>query len=280
MIGPTLKNIRKNKNIPIKVICDGVMDPGNYWRLENGQIETSFSTILKLLERMNTSLEEFAEELNLDDNLYQSHQTDLIHFFKNKDIANLKCLKRNIENDLENNHSLKLAHLNLLTDLYIAKIDDTWDAENSKSVLKHYLANCRNWNVYELSLLNNVLFIYELEASFSFYKIAVEKFSKKQNEKIIPLTLNFMALCIQQRDKQKVQYLLSVLDTIELDEKSTYEYMTCKWGVAIAQYYLLGDPHYLLEAEKIVDLFSFIGMEDTFSLYRSWTNSYMKLINK
>lgn len=278
MIGPTLKQIRKNKNIPIKVICDGIMDPGNYWRLENGQIETSFSTILKLLERTNTSLEEFAEELNLDDNLYQSHQADLIYFFKNKDTANLKSLKEKITSDLEDNYTLKLAHLLCLTDLYIAKIDNTWDDAESKSILKNYLANCRNWNTYELALLNNVLFIYELEASFSFYKIASVKFSEKEKEKIIPLTLNFLSLCIQQKDNQQVQYLLSVLNTIELDEKSTYEYITRKWGVAIAQYYLLGDADYLLQAEKIVELFSYIGMDDTFNLYRSWTNSYKKII--
>lgn len=278
LIGATLKQIRKDKNIPIKAICDGIIDPGNYWRLENGQIETSFSTILKLLERLNTSLEEFAEALDLDDNLFKSHQANMVHFFKNKDTENLKSLKEKIGQDLDKNPTIKLKHLFHLTDLYIAKIEDTWNDAESKSILKNYLANCRNWNTYELALLNNVLFIYELEVSFSFYKMAVDKFSEKQNEKIIPLTLNFMALCIQHGDIEKVRYVLTVLMGIDLDEKDTYELMICRWGIAIARYYLLADVSYLLEAEKIVDMFSYIGMDDTFNLYQSWTTAYKELI--
>lgn len=278
MIGATLKKIRKDKNIPIKVICDGVIDPGNYWRLENRQIETSFSTILKLLERLNTSLEEFAEELDSDDNLYKSHQADLVHFFKNKDADSLRQLIEKIARDLERAQTLKLAHLYHLTNLYIAKVDKSPYDEKSKSVIKNYLANCRNWNAYELALLNNVLFIYELDASFSFYKIASERFAERQKDKIIPLSLNFLSLCVQQQDKEKVQYLLSVLTAIDLNEKSAYESMTRKWGIAIAQYFLLHDTNYLGEAEKVVNLFSYIGMNDTFNLYSSWTNSYKKII--
>lgn len=278
MIGATLKKIRKDKNIPIKVICQGIIDPGNYWRLENDQIETSFSTILKILERMNTSLEEFAEALDLDDSRFKAHQASLVHFFKNKETEKLKALKEKVMHDLDENYSLKTDHLYHLTNLYIAKIDHNWDDTKSKAILKNYLANCRNWNTYELALLNNVLFIYDLEASFSFYKLACEKYSKKQSEKIIPLTLNFLSLCIQQQDNKKVDYLLRVLQNIVLDEKKTYEQLTRKWGLAIARFYLFRDEKYALEAEKIISIFSYIEMEDTFNLYQSWTAAYKKLI--
>lgn len=53
MVGVTLKKIRKDKNIPIQTICEGVMDPATYWRLENGKINSSFPTVLQILERMN-----------------------------------------------------------------------------------------------------------------------------------------------------------------------------------------------------------------------------------
>lgn len=38
------------------------MDSGNYWRLENGKIDSSFSTVLQILERMNISIKEFIEK--------------------------------------------------------------------------------------------------------------------------------------------------------------------------------------------------------------------------
>lgn len=280
MIGKTLKKIRKDKNIPIQFICDGIMDPGNYWRLENGQIESSFSTVLKLLERMNLSIEEFAEEFPLNSNSHKTYETELVTFFKNKDLQKLKALKERIADDLKRNKTMKLTHLYYLTDIYIAKIDENWDAQVSSEQLKKYLAKSNNWNSYELALLNNVLFIYELDVSYLFYKTAVSKYSQINKDKIIPLTLNMMALSIQHNDKGKLVYILSILETIELDEKSSYERLTQKWGLQIANYYLSKDSTYLLEAEKIVDIFLHIDMKDTHHLYQSWTATYKKIIEQ
>ena len=280
MIGKTLKKIRKDKNIPIQFICDGIMDPGNYWRLENGQIESSFSTVLKLLERMNLSIEEFAEEFPLNSNSHKIHETELVTFFKNKDLQKLKALKERIADDLKRNKTMKLTHLYYLTDIYIAKIDENWDAQVSSEQLKKYLAKSNNWNSYELALLNNILFIYELDVSYLFYKTAVSKYSQINKEKMIPLTLNMMALAIQHNDKEKLIYILSILETIELDEKSSYERLTQKWGIQIANYYLSKDSIYLLKAEKIVDIFLQIDMKDTHHLYQSWTATYKKIIEQ
>lgn len=280
MIGKTLKKIRKDKNIPIQFICDGIMDPGNYWRLENGQIESSFSTVLKLLERMNLSIEEFAEEFPLNSNSHKIHETELVTFFKNKDLQKLKALKERIADDLKRNKTMKLTHLYYLTDIYIAKIDENWDAQVSSEQLKKYLAKSNNWNSYELALLNNILFIYELDVSYLFYKTAVSKYSQINKEKMIPLTLNMMALAIQHNDKEKLIYILSILETIELDEKSSYERLTQKWGIQIANYYLSKNSTYLLKAEKIVDIFLQIDMKDTHHLYQSWTATYKKIIEQ
>lgn len=280
MIGKTLKKIRKDKNIPIQFICDGIMDPGNYWRLENGQIESSFSTVLKLLERMNLSIEEFAEEFPLNSNSHKIYETELVTFFKNKDLQKLKALKEQIADDLKRDKTMKLTHLYYLTDIYIAKIDENWDAQVSSEQLKKYLAKSNNWNSYELALLNNILFIYELDVSYLFYKTAVSKYSQINKEKMIPLTLNMMALAIQHNDKEKLIYILSILETIELDEKSTYERLTQKWGIQIANYYLSKDSTYLLKAEKIVDIFLQIDMKDTHHLYQSWTATYKKIIEQ
>lgn len=280
MIGKTLKKIRKDKNIPIQFICDGIMDPGNYWRLENGQIESSFSTVLKLLERMNLSIEEFAEEFPLNSNSHKIHETELVTFFKNKDLQKLKALKERIADDLKRNKTMKLTHLYYLTDIYIAKIDENWDAQVSSEQLRKYLAKSNNWNSYELALLNNILFIYELDVSYLFYKTAVSKYSQINKEKMIPLTLNMMALAIQHNDKEKLIYILSILETIELDEKSSYERLTQKWGIQIANYYLSKNSTYLLKAEKIVDIFLQIDMKDTHHLYQSWTATYKKIIEQ
>lgn len=279
MVGDTLKKIRKDKNIPIRLICDGIMDSGNYWRLENNKIDSSFSTVLKLLERMNISIEEFTEEFSLDDNIYKSYEKKLVIFFKNKDIKSLKLLRQKISSNLRYKRTMRLTHLYYLTDIYIAKIDKNWVANKSKKKIKNYLIKCSNWNSYELALLNNVLFIYTFDICFLFYRKAISKFSQSNKKNIIPLTLNIMTLSIEKKDREKTLYLLSILNKIKLEEKNTYELMTQQWGICIAQYYLLDDSKYIHEAEEIVSMFLQIGMNDTYSLYRSWTNSYKEIIN-
>lgn len=282
LIGLTLKKFRKDKNIPIMLICDGIMDSGNYWRLENEKINSSFSTVLKLLERMNVSIEEFTEEFDIGNNVYKSYEIALVSAFKQKNTKDLKLLKQKISSDLADQKTMKLTNLYYLVDIYISKIDKTWDSKEGKLHIKNYLSKCNNWNSYELTLLNNVLFIYELDISFLFYKMAINKISNINinQEKIILLTLNTMSLCIENDEKDKLIYLLSVLDKIKLEEKETYGLITQQWGRFIGQYYLFNNPKYLLEAENIVNIFKTIGMDDTYNLYYSWTNSYKNIIKK
>lgn len=166
VVGVTLKKIRKDKNIPIQTICERIMDPATYWRLENGKINSSFPTVLQLLERMNISMEEFMEEFfSSEESLYQSYERELVTYFKNQDVEKLKQLKQKLSNYFENNKVIKLTHLYYLADLYIATIDKSWKAKESEKNIKNYLTRCKNWNVYELTLLSNVLFIYELDIS-------------------------------------------------------------------------------------------------------------------
>lgn len=261
------------------MICNGIMDPGNYWRLENGKIDSSFSTILKLLERMNISVKEFTEQLDLNNNLYKSYEKELVRHFKNKEIGKLKILKETLSDLLNQQTSLKLTHLHALVDIYIFRIDPSWDAQKSKKMIKEYLAKCSNWNLYELTLLNNVLFIYDLNTSFLFYKTAAANLTEKNTNKIIPLSLNMLALCVEKEDKEKTQYLLTTLQRTQVVENNMYERTTQKWGIAIAKYYLSNHPKYLLEAEAMIDTFLQLNMKDTFNLYHSWTNEYKRIIN-
>lgn len=66
-IGEIIKNIRTNKGISAKVVYEGIMDKANFWRFENGYIESSFSNVLQIMERLNVFFDEFAFLLNEED---------------------------------------------------------------------------------------------------------------------------------------------------------------------------------------------------------------------
>lgn len=279
-VGATLKKIRKDKNIPIQSICAGVMDPATYWRLENGKINSSFPTVLLLMERMNLSIEEFVEELfSAEESIYQSYERELIAYFKNKDVEKLKLFKQKLAPYFEKKIPVKLTHLYYLADLYIAKIKQTENAKASEQKIKKYLTQCDNWNLYELTLLSNVLFIYDLGTSFHFYKTAANKRSMTNQKEIISLSLNMMALCIEKQDKEKVDYLFFILQKMELDEEMTYDIIIRKWGMAIAQYFLLKDSEYLAEAKDTLDILLKLGMTDTYNHYSLQTNYSQKIID-
>lgn len=281
MIGTTLKKIRKAKNIPIKNLCHEAIDQGNYWRLENEKIESSFSTILKIIYNMNITIEEFVEQLPIERVKYEDYESKLIHYFKNKDIDMLEHLKEDLHQELPVNASLRISHLYYLTDLYISRIKNVPYKKDSQKFLQKYLINCNDWGSYELSLLNNTLFIFDVDISFLFYKKCVAKFSKSKNKeslKIIPLTLNLMALSAEYNQRKIILFLLSILEKLEIQENDTYEYIIRKWGINIANYLLFKEDTHLNEAKKIVNLLSALDMKDTHALYSSWTLSYENLV--
>lgn len=278
-VGATLKKIRKDKNIPIQAICEGIMDSSTYWRLENGKINSSFPTVLQLLERMNVSIEEFVEELfDAEESLYQSYERELSTYFKKKDTENLKLFQQKLSPYIKMTKSIKLAHLYYLADLYLATLDENWEAKASEQQIKQYLTQCNNWNLYELTLLSNVLFIYDLSISFHFYKTAVNTRKKRNQKEVISLTLNMMALCIEKQDQEKVQYLFCVLQEMRLEEEKTYEIILRKWGMAIAQYFLSKNPKYLDAAKDTLDILLILGMKDTYNYYHSQTNAFQRII--
>ncbi len=65
VVGETIKEIRKNETgLSInKLALEYDLDRGNLSRIENGKIDTQFSTIWKISEALNISFSEFASIL-------------------------------------------------------------------------------------------------------------------------------------------------------------------------------------------------------------------------
>lgn len=55
-LGKTIRKIRKMKNIKLKNICGNVIEMGNYWRFEQGQISVSADTFYQIIRNLNISL--------------------------------------------------------------------------------------------------------------------------------------------------------------------------------------------------------------------------------
>lgn len=284
MIGSTLKFLRKDKNIPIRLICNGVMDEANYWRLENNKIETSFTTVMHILERLNVTLEEFQKLADLDIALRKKEwEKRLYTAFNSKNSISLYKLRHDIAVERATHDTIYLTHLEALSSLYLARIAQKDYDEHDKKVIRDYLFRCNNWGKYEITLLNNTLFIFaDADVCFELYSKAYQTLSKLPEDeqvRVIPLSINMISLLILCQENAKVRQIVEKISRLTIDDKYVYYSLCRKWVINIANYYLKKDEDYLIEAKKVVKLFKLIDMTTTFDRYNAWTKDYEKLVN-
>jgi Rgg/GadR/MutR family transcriptional activator len=285
-LGYTIKEIRKDKKIPIKSICTDVMDPGNYWRLESGQIESYFSNVVHLIDRLNVSYQEFMFILN------ERMVTDTINYnekffraWSHQSIEKIEELKNEVIEKYEETGDFKAKMRIAICTLYINRIKNENYDKKSTQTLSNYLFKIENWHYYELCLLINTLFIYDTESVFLLYQKAFkgmkrfEDIQETGNEGMI-LTVNTIYQCIRNDRKDYVIELVQHLDQIKLNRFTTYGRAIRKWVKCICDAYLLDDLEQIEESRKYVDIFKILDMDDNYLIYNEWTNHIKKLLSE
>jgi len=167
MIGKTMKSLRTKKGLTAQELAFDIISPSQMSKVEKGEHVPSADNFLKLLFRLNVSLEEF----------YYFSDNDYIRarFASSKNVSEV-LRKRDVKN-----YDRVIAQM----DDYYVKFDDNHfkysscllkafrlysiDSQNVEKVyqellpIKQYLLSTNEWLLYELSLFNNIFFIYPIE---------------------------------------------------------------------------------------------------------------------
>ena len=281
-LGKTIKRIRKMKNIKLKYVCGNVIEMGNYWRFEQGQISVSADTFYQIISNLNISFEEFSLYHNdfAPDKLTEWGK-QMISAFQKMDTAKLKEISYLASNEFTKNQEIRYQHLYYLALIYIDSINN--EAINPLWVnqIKEYLMNCEHWEYYEVSLFNNVLFWFgDIDAVLNLYKrmnqsyLRSKSLHKTPNEEIM-LATNIISMCIKEKAYFKAEEINNFIQSQEIGERSMFARTLLLWCEGLINKVVLNRDEGLYQIEMSLKIMETLEMNSTLKMFERWKKSLL-----
>lgn len=177
--GKILKRIRLEKGLTQKELSAGILSRSHLSELENGNYYCSFDKFLQLLRRLNVSLHEF--DLYLKESIYQEDFRRKIKIeaaVNAHDIAEMKRLLA--EFPIVDEKNVRMRHEKLLLEALIEyhQNHQIMNLTRYQEILD-YLSRVSEWGMYELNLLANFLFVFDMDT----LPLITQQIYKKANKK-------------------------------------------------------------------------------------------------
>lgn len=182
-IGNTIQRIRTGKNLTQSALSENIMSRPHLSLIEKDKYDLSFNSLLKLLQRMHISIEEFlylTESYTVSETRKLSVQ--LMSAANKGSIIELKEVQKIAKNKINNKEDFEYYHLYLLAKVHIYLLENNFkideEVENMIQPIKCYLLNLSEWYIYDLKLLNNILFVFDLTSINSISKNVLKSLGK------------------------------------------------------------------------------------------------------
>lgn len=242
-IGSLFKKIRISKNIKTRNVYTGVMDSSNYWRFEQGYISPSADTFIKLLAKINISLEEFIfedEEKTITKHKIPSviEYEDVYEYLhiccSNQKTKEIDSIITKASDLFEKNKQLRFKHLATIAKIEKKKILNKNIQEVDINIIKQYLMKCEKWNYYEFYLFNNSVEILELDCSLYLFFNRSKKMKRQINnlrvqEEYISVAITIILLCLKNNKLKEAILTKNVINQQEINEKSAHIRVLILW---------------------------------------------------
>lgn len=185
--GKIFRTFRKNKGYTLKQVASGIASVSFLSKFERGDSDISFSMMVKLLERMMVTFEEFyflhnREQTNAIDEFFNQAEAA----YAQRDVATINRLKDQAIKNYQRSNLAPFQCNVLLLEVYRSMIElEAPNFENDAlQQLTNYLFDIETWGYYELSLYNSTLFLLPPESTIFFSKTI---YNKKDSIKKLPL---------------------------------------------------------------------------------------------
>ena len=154
--GYLLKTLRKEKGVSQSELSEGILSKNHLSKIERGENDISFQTLLKLLDRLNISLFEFELLLDKTQNNQSTFLKDLSIAVVNNDLYLLnELLTREIELKSKSNN-IRHKHNVILLKAYIDKFSNTKFNHHDIQEIIQYILSVDECGRYEISLFGNL----------------------------------------------------------------------------------------------------------------------------
>lgn len=231
--GKILKRIRLEKGLTQKELSAGILSRSHLSELENGNYYCSFDKFLQLLRRLNVSLHEF--DLYLKESIYQEDFRRKIKIeaaVNAHDIAEMKRLLA--EFPIVDEKNVRMRHEKLLLEALIEyhQNHQIMNLTRYQEILD-YLSRVSEWGMYELNLLANFLFIFDMDT----LPLITQQIYKKANKKnasdeytylYLRLLINLSDFYLKNLDYQTCQEIAQQAIAIAYQKNNLFELTLAK----------------------------------------------------
>ena len=188
VVGVVIRDIRLKKKINSNFLYKDLLSRPAIAKFERGDSDTSVEKFLKMLDRLNITLEEFEIVYNNEENKDLMFTRSYIEAFYNRNVDFLIELANKAEHEYKLSTNAKFLHYKSLILLLIDDLRGTQEFKNEVQMLQDYLMKCESWGYYEITLFANSLSFYSLELIDLVYRRAkstlliFQKLTRYRNE--------------------------------------------------------------------------------------------------
>ena len=256
--GEFIKKIRQEKHLTQKELAEGILSKNFLSKFERGESKITSEIFLKLLERLNVSLDEF-EQLVISKHSQKEFLQKLETFKSQKDGYLLENLKEEEKQLFQSDRNRRHLHNQILVEAHLQYLQGKNLDVKQKRVIQSYLFEVEEWGDYEWELFGNIVFCLSTEETHLyldsiFRKARLGKHDTMHKRMLCRILLNIFLEDIEANSSEASQVEAYLTELLE-DEEFYYE--------KIRFYYLQGILHIYqghvekgkLECMKMIDIF-------------------------
>lgn len=215
--GELINSLRDQKKLSVEYLIKNIISKSQYYKFVSNNSEISIIKFNKLLNRLSITYNEF---FYLYDNSYEKKTLGMVNIkvlFERNSTEDLKELGSEFLLKYKKNENIKDYHFHLICNVLIKRIQKTEDTKEELGKIKKYLQNVDEWNHYEISLLNNTMFIFDYKTLNSLIRILIKKTTKnnvyqKEADDIIKIISNVMIMKIVNNEIEDISYLVNYIE--------------------------------------------------------------------
>ena len=277
--GKTLRFIRTSKQVSINKLADDVISKSQLSRFERGESEISCSKLNHLLNKLNTSFDEFLIiNRGFSDDDFKIMINEIRDSTASSDIQNLIKILESYQS--KDKSTLKNFEITLLKSILNNYSKDIYPSKSELDELVDYLFEVEHWGYYEISLFGNCFRQLTYQTIFSLTKELLNKIryyirAESNKRLVIQLTINCLIVSIDKEYFENARYLLKKVECLLNSETSFYE----KTVFIYASGYLLYKEGNLDGKDKMLDALKVLKILSEDKFYKNYIEHYNKIVN-
>lgn len=222
-LGKVLKEIRLNRGYSQLAAAHKIISQGVYSKVEAGTRDLDAVAFIKIANRMNLTADEI--EFISNDYEYNEKQQIINAFFQlnYNNPEKLQEIKKQAMTYLTEGDDVELREIILLCDalLIVSNSGDLEEARNTIEPIWNRLVTYSQWYLYDIRLINMILFMYPLEIIKTFTERVLERLNDYSNhEKVNQLKSIFTVnLTLQLIKSHEFEEALNLVEELLIDRK-------------------------------------------------------------